>query len=155
MVEKLINRKKVFFLVALFATNTAFADSMYIDPIQKEIDQKHDQMLPELKLKCQARNKISCLLEAQEKADYLEPNRGTYQYAEKAYSSLSITESKKKLRELINLYDKVKNQAPGEWEGKITKEGVEQETNWIMRHRLHQMSPDITSARLYLNMPVY
>lgn len=127
--------------------------SDYVDPIQKDIETKQNKIVSELKSKCKKAT-LGCKMDAESKAEDMIPSRGTDAYSKKVYGNLSIDQSKVKLKELVNLYTKVTGQRSGSWTGKITKEQVEQETRWIMRHKLNKMSPDINSAKMYLNMPL-
>lgn len=148
-----MTKLKILFAVVSLSFSAFAIASDYIDPIQKSIDIKQEKIIDELKSKC-GKPTLGCKMEAESKAQQMAPSRGTNKYAKQAYSSLSVTQSKAKLKELINLYDLVHEQRSGTWQGKITKEGVEQETRWIMIHKLNQSAPDIFTAKMYLNMPL-
>lgn len=144
--------KLLFAVVSLGFSAFAIA-SDYIDPIQKNIEIKQAKITKDFISKCKAVN-VGCRMDAESEAEHSVPSRGTDRYSKLAYGNLSVSQAKVKLRELVNLYTKVADQRSGTWVGRISKEEVEQETRWIMRHKLNKMSPDINSAKMYLNMPL-
>ena len=157
-----MNFKKVSHVMGLciFATmlaGAAFdvtAAERYVDPIQKKIDLKHKSMLKELEKHCGSNNRVGCILNAKKEASELVPNRGSVAYSKKAYGNLSKSEAKIKVGQLIKLFDKVDGQLSRNWVGKLDKRHVEAEIRWLMSEKLHQPSPDIITARMYLGLPV-
>lgn len=135
--------------MVMLSANAIAADN-YIDPVQKEIDQKHKPLVEKYKKTCSAHNKVSCLLEAKSKASEAVPVRGSVAYSKKTYGNLNKAQAKAKVKELAALYDKLDGQSSQSWDGKITQRQVEAEINWIMSYRLNQSMPDIYSAKMYV-----
>ncbi|WP_097764830.1 hypothetical protein [Escherichia coli] len=134
----------------MFLSANAFADSNYVDPVQKEIDQKQKALVAKYKKSCTSHNKVSCLLEAKSKAGEDVPGRGSVAYSKSQYGSLNKTQAKGKIKELVALYDKLEGQSSKSWDGKVTQSQVESEIKWIMSYRLNQSMPDIYTAKMYV-----
>ncbi|EBF2225064.1 hypothetical protein DJ078_23085 [Salmonella enterica] len=137
-------------LSMILLSANAVAAGNYIDPAQKEIDQKHKALVAKYKKSCSANNKVSCLLEAKSKASDEVPNRGSVSYSKSQYGSLNKTQAKNKVKELVALYDKLDGQSSASWDGKITQRQIESEIKWIMSYRLDQSMPDIYTAKMYV-----
>lgn len=148
-----MNNLKVSLALVLLGFSAFSNASDYVDPVQKSIDVKRDKIISDFVSKC-GKVTVGCKMDAESKAEDAAPSRGTARYSKNAYGNLSVAQAKIKLKELINLYSKVSDQRSGSWEGRVSKEQIEKETMWIMRHKLNQMSPDINSAKMYLNMPL-
>lgn len=140
-------------LITVVSGNVMAADK-YIDPIQKKIDQQHFVLVQKYKKTCKAKNRISCQLEARDKAEEDIPSRGSIAYSRNAYSGYTSSQAKEKLKELVSLYDKVGSQSKSSWDGKLTQVNVESEIRWLMSNKLGQSAPDIYSAKLYLGLPL-
>lgn len=136
------------------ASLNAVAAEKYVDPIQKGIDIKHKAMVKKLEKDCGSNNRMGCLLNAKRQAAEQLPNRGSVAYSKTTYSGLSKGEAKAKVGQLINLFDKLQGQSSSAWDGKLKQSQVESEVRWLMSKKLNQDSPDITSARMYLGLPV-
>ncbi|MFP1744414.1 hypothetical protein [Lonsdalea quercina] len=128
------------------------AAEQYIDPAQKKIDVQHKMLVEKYKNDCSIKNRITCLLQAKERASDEVPNRGSIKYSKDKYSSLSAAQAKITLKDLINIYDRVKGQSASSWPGKVTKEQIEAEVRWILTNKFDQSSPDINSAKMMLGM---
>lgn len=135
--------------VTILSANVVAAER-YIDPVQKEIDQKRKPLTEKYKKSCTSHNKVSCLLEAKAKASEAIPERGSVVYSKSQYSSLSKLQAKVKLKELVGVYDKIEGQDSQHWDGKITQNQVESEIKWIMSYKLNQTMPDIYTAKIYV-----
>lgn len=148
-----MNKLNVSLSIVLLSYSMFSIGSDYVDPIQKDIDVKQEKVISDLESKC-GKPTLGCKMDAESTAQEMIPSRGTNKYAKKAYGSLSVPQAKVKLKELVKLYDSISDQRSGTWQGKITKENVEQETRWIMINKLNQSAPDIFTAKMYLNMPL-
>lgn len=148
------NKKLIIPALIFMMSGFANAAERYIDPIQKKIDEQHKPLIEKYKKTCKAKNRVSCQIEAAERADEAVPNRGSIAYNKATYSGLSVQDSKARLRQLINLYDRVNGQSSGSWDGKMSKERYESEIRWIMSKNLGQSAPDIYSAKQYLDIPL-
>ncbi|TDN48072.1 hypothetical protein [Scandinavium goeteborgense] len=133
----------------------AYAGTNYVDPIQKKIDEQHMKLIPGYKKTCKSNNTMSCNFEAAERAEDTVPNRGSRKYIKATYGAYSKAQAKSKLKELVALYDRIDGQSKSTWTGKVTTIQIESEIRWLMNKKLEQYAPDITSARLYLGMPVH
>lgn len=141
-------------LSMILLSANAIAAGNYVDPVQKEIDQKHKALVVKYKKSCAAHNKVSCLLEAKSKASEEIPNRGSVAYSKSQYGSLNKAQAKNKVKELVALYDKLDGQSSASWDGKITQRQIESEIKWIMSYRLDQSMPDIYTAKMYVGAPL-
>lgn len=149
-------KKAILSLLALSFTISvsvnAQAADRYVDPAQKKIDEQHKVLVKKYKDDCSVNNRMTCLLKAKERASDEIPNRGSVKYSLANYESMSKAQAKIKLKELVNIYDRVNGQSASSWSGKITKEQVESEARWILIHKFDQSSPDINSAKMFLGM---
>ncbi|ELD7546619.1 hypothetical protein QI670_004696 [Salmonella enterica] len=141
-------------LSMILLSANAIAAGNYVDPVQKEIDQKHKALVIKYKKSCAAHNKVSCLLEAKSKASEEIPNRGSVDYSKSQYGTLNKAQAKNKVKELVVLYDKLDGQSSASWDGKITQRQIESEIKWIMSYRLDQSMPDIYTAKMYVGAPL-
>ncbi len=137
-------------LSMILLSANAVAAGNYVDPAQKEIDQKHKALVAKYKKSCSSNSKVSCLLEAKSKASEEVPNRGSVAYSKSQYGSLNKAQAKNKVKELVGLYDKLDGQSSSSWNGKITQRQIESEIKWIMSYRLNQSMPDIYTAKMYV-----
>lgn len=137
-------------LSMILLSANAVAAGNYVDPAQKEIDQKHKALVAKYKKSCSSNSKVSCLLEAKSKASEDVPNRGSVAYSKSQYGSLNKAQAKNKVKELVGLYDKLDGQSSSSWNGKITQRQIESEIKWIMSYRLNQSMPDIYTAKMYV-----
>lgn len=148
-----MNKLKVLFAVVSLGFTAIAVAGNYVDPIQKNIEIKQDKITKDFISKCKKVN-VGCKMDAESEAEHSVPSRGTDRYSKQAYGNLSVAQAKVKLKELVNLYNKVADQRSGSWEGRVSKEEIEQETRWIMIHKLNKSAPDIFTAKMYLNMPL-
>lgn len=137
-------------LSMILLSANAVAAGNYVDPAQKEIDQKHKALVAKYKKSCSSNSKVSCLLEAKSKASEEVPNRGSVAYSKSQYGSLNKAQAKNKVKELVGLYDKLDGQSSSSWNGKVTQRQIESEIKWIMSYRLNQSMPDIYTAKMYI-----
>ena len=137
-------------LSMILLSANAVAAGNYVDPAQKEIDQKHKALVAKYKKSCSSNSKVSCLLEAKSKASEEVPNRGSVAYSKSQYGSLNKAQAKNKVKELVGLYDKLDGQSSSSWSGKVTQRQIESEIKWIMSYRLNQSMPDIYTAKMYV-----
>jgi len=143
-------KKQLMLLSLVLLSVNAAATDKYVDPAQKEIDQKQKPLVEKYKKSCSAHNKVSCLLEAKSKANEAVPGRGSVAYSKNNYGSLNKVQAKNKVKELVGLYDQLAHQSSQSWQGKITQRQVEAEIKWIMSYRLEQSMPDIYTAKMYV-----
>lgn len=143
------------FLFAMLATllsTSTFAADRYVDPIQKDIDEKHKPLIEKFKKNCQSKNTIGCRIEAANRAEEVIPSRGSPRYCKKAYSNYSKSQSKQKLIELVKLYDALDGQSGvSNWPGKITQSDLDYEASYLLG-KLGEGSYGIIGAKLYLGM---
>lgn len=137
-------------LSMILLSANAVAAGNYVDPVQKEIDQKHKPLVAKYKKSCTSNNKVSCLLEAKSKAGEEVPDRGSVAYSKSQYGSLDKSQAKNKVKELVALYDQLDGQSSKQWDGKVTQRQIESEIKWIMSYRLNQSMPDIYTAKMYV-----
>ncbi|EOZ8625144.1 MULTISPECIES: hypothetical protein [Enterobacteriaceae] len=137
-------------LSMILLSANAVAAGNYVDPAQKEIDQKHKALVAKYKKSCSSNSKVSCLLEAKSKASEDVPNRGSVAYSKSQYGSLNKAQAKNKVKELVGLYDKLDGQSSSSWNGKVTQRQIESEIKWIMSYKLNQSMPDIYTAKMYV-----
>ncbi|MEQ4903600.1 hypothetical protein [Enterobacter hormaechei] len=149
--------RAICFLFAMFSlVFNAYAAERYVDPIQKDIDEKHAVLVEKYKKTCTAKSAMNCRFEAKERAEEDIPSRGSVPYSRKNYANYSAAQAKTKLKELVNLWDYLDEQSKANWPGKLHQHQVEGEMRWLMRYKLKQQGGGlvIVNAKLYLGLPI-
>ncbi|PKB89371.1 hypothetical protein A8A01_14710 [Ewingella americana] len=148
-----VNSVVVSALLIVFSS-CAVAAERYVDPIQKNIDEKHSLLVQKYKKTCKAKNRISCEFEAKDHAEEDIPSRGSLSYSKKTYAGYSSAQAKSKLKELVSLYDRIDGQSKSSWDGKMTPTRIESEIRWLMVNKLGFGTGDVIQAKMYLGLPV-